>query len=451
MNLVSFSIKTKGMHNFIRRLWTVFARFGFTEGRTRRSLYSIMDALSSYKGSPTFFIPAIVLQRHPRLIAELAENGAEIGIHGYIHNDYRALNRDEQYHHVRRAIEVFESVPLVFQGFRNPYLGWTEETLDVFTELDLTYDSNEAVIHDVIDRSRFTPTLLDGLEKSLALFQAIPPGTYALRPHFEGNLLRIPTSIPDDEMLFDRLRVTNAHELGEIWCRVMQNVYDYGGIYALNLHPERGVLCRRPLDMLLRYAAELPGGVWLARLDEVAQWWRERSRFSIQITPRGSHFWQIEATCTPRATLRARNISVDYQLPTVGRELTCKPRCIVQSSKCPCIGLSLRTPRSVSHFLQEEGYPTHYCAQEQAEQYALYLDMPEGMGASRHELRSIGCELIQRIEQSDAPLLYFGAWPNNCRAALAISGDIDSITIQDFFLRILEVHQQKRVHEQSAV
>jgi hypothetical protein len=28
MKLVSYSIKTKGLHNFARRLWTVFTQFG---------------------------------------------------------------------------------------------------------------------------------------------------------------------------------------------------------------------------------------------------------------------------------------------------------------------------------------------------------------------------------------------------------------------------------------
>jgi hypothetical protein len=50
--------------------------------------------------------------------------------------------------------------------------------------------------------------------------------------------------------------------------------------------------------------------------------------------------------------------------------------------------------------------------------------------------------LLQQIEGLSAPFLYFGSWPNGSRAALAISGDIDSVTVQDFFLRILEVRQQ---------
>jgi hypothetical protein len=77
MNLVSFSIRTKGTYNFARRLRTVFTRFGFTESPIRHALYTIIDTLQRYNGAPTFFIPAVVLGRHPQLISELALDGAE--------------------------------------------------------------------------------------------------------------------------------------------------------------------------------------------------------------------------------------------------------------------------------------------------------------------------------------------------------------------------------------
>src|SRR6266566_6475298 len=97
MNLVSFSIKTKGIHNFIRRLGTVFTRFGFSETRTHQALNTLISTLRHYNAAPTFFIPAVVLCRHPTLITEIAECGAELGIHGYVHNDYRSLSKKEQY------------------------------------------------------------------------------------------------------------------------------------------------------------------------------------------------------------------------------------------------------------------------------------------------------------------------------------------------------------------
>ncbi len=209
MNLISFSIRTKGAHNFSRRLRTVFTRFGFSEAQTRYGLHSIVDSLKQFDGAPTFFIPAVVLGRHPALISEIARNGAEIGVHGYVHNDYRTLSRDQQYSQTQKAISVFQQIRIPYYGFRNPYLGWTKESLEVYADLGFRYESNIAVLHDVVNLTAFSPLLQSGFVKSLKLFQAIPCSIYRLRPQFEGDILRIPTSIPDDEMLFDRLRITN--------------------------------------------------------------------------------------------------------------------------------------------------------------------------------------------------------------------------------------------------
>ncbi len=442
MNLVSFSLKTKGILNFGRRLWTVFARFGFSETRIRRALYAIVDTLRLYGSAPTFYIPAVVLQRHPELIGKLAGEGVEIGIHAYAHNDYRTLSKGEQYKETEKAIAVFKSARLPYQGFRNPYLGWTDETLEVLAALDFAYESNEAIIHDVIDVDALSPAIKGGFEKSLALFQAIPCSACTLRPHFEGALLRLPTSIPDDEMVFDRLRITEAAAVSKVWCDIMQRVYDLGGLYVLNLHPERGVLCQKALNGLLNYASTRPLPVWFARVEDIARWWKERSRFCIHITPQAPHLWQVEVDCTERAALLGRHVTVKDQalVKWVEPDSCIQARSFsVEAECCPCLALSPETPTGVLDFLLEQGYPAIYCARQESQQYALYLDLPAGLGTTREEqIRQRG-ELVRQIEELNAPFLHFACWPDGKRAALAISGDIDSVTIQDFFLRILEV------------
>lgn len=446
MNLVSFSIKTKGIHNFARRLWTVFTRFGFSEAQTRQALHSIIASLQKYNTAPTFFIPAVVLGRHPALLAEIANCGAEIGIHGYVHDDYRSLSKYTQYKETEQAVSLFQKTQIPYLGFRNPYLGWTEDSLDVFTKLGFLYESNEAVIHHVVDLIGLSSRLRRGYEKSLALCQAIPCSTYSLRPHFEGTLLRIPTSIPDDEMLFDRLRITNPQEVGRIWSEVMQRVYDFGGLYALNLHPERGLLGKEALEILLSYAAYRPLPIWLARLQDVAQWWKERSQFRLNISPVAPGYWWVEACCTPRATLLARHLEMEDQPPSpwMGSDVVVQSRSFtVKATHCPCIGLSLQTPQEVADFLHEQGYPNVYCPRQDADIYALYLDMPEGFREGREQQFKQRSTLIEQIDGLKVPLLQFGCWPDGSRAALAISGDIDSVTVQDFFLRIIEVYQSK--------
>lgn len=442
MNLVAFSIRTKGAGNFARRLWTVFARFGFSEAQTRRALFTVVNMLRQYNAAPTFFIPAVVLSRHPSLLAEIAKSGAEIGVHGYVHNDYRLLSKNAQLEQTRVATEVFQQSRIAFDGFRNPYLGWTEDSLQAFNMLGFTYDSNEAVLHEIINLDTLPEQLANGYRKSFDLFQAIPCSAYTLRPHFEGPLLRIPTSIPDDEMLFDRLRMTDPREVGNLWSRVMQRVYDLGGVYVLNLHPERAVLCQEAIRILLSTTERQALPVWVAALRDMAEWWKERSQFRLHISPLGAKRWQITADCTPRATILARHLTVEDQASEAwfGDDQRVQSYSFtVSASHCPCIGLSARTPSEVSDFLHEQGYPTMEAAAEEAESYGVFVDKPGGFAAERARRIQQCSDLVEQIEASATPLVRFGCWPNGQRAALAITGDIDSVTIQDFFLRIVEV------------
>ncbi|PWT70346.1 MAG: hypothetical protein C5B60_12270 [Chloroflexi bacterium] len=443
MNLVAFSLRTKGAHNFARRLWTVFARFGFSDARSRRTLLTILATVRKYGGYPTFFIPAVVLRRHPELISEIALCGAEIGTHGYIHNDYRALSSTSQHQQTQQALAVFHEAAVPCQGFRNPYLGWTEAAVRSFAELGFAYDSNEAIVHDVLDLERLTPTLRAGYLKSLSLFQAILPSAYTLRPHFEGELVRIPTSIPDDEMLYDRLRITDQAALGDLWCEVMNRVYELGGIYTLNLHPERGVLCKPALERLLAYSRGQPLPIWLATLHEVEKWWRERQSFRFSIEPHGDGSFYIEATCSPRAAILARHLTIDGALTQWwGSEGVIPARQFtVHASASPCIALSHQTSDDVECLLREQGFPVVRAEPEAAPGFAHFLDIPGGLGATRSAQIEKRSALVAEIEARQKPLLRFGVWPEGARAALAITGDIDSITVQDFFLRILEARR----------
>lgn len=443
MNLVSFSLKTKGVHNFVRRLHTVFTRFGFSERASRQALFTLLQTLRPYDSSPTFFIPAVVLQRHPRLLAEIAQAGAEIGIHGLVHNDYRTLSAEQQYEQTQQAIGIFTRVQLSYAGFRNPYLGWTDDSLEVFRRLGFGYESNEAVFHDVVDLATFSPLLRDGFARSLKLFQAIPCTSYTLRPHCEGTLLRIPTCIPDDEMLFDRLRVVDPGEVGRIWSAIMLRVYAQEGIYTLNLHPERGVLCKRALEKLLECASSQELPVWITRLGEVADWWRERRAFRFSFTPLEARRWRVQADCTARASVLGRYLTLEDQplLAWYGDERRIEAReFVVRAEQLPCLAFSERTPAEVEQFFAEQGYAfARGVSEAERTNYAYYLDLPAGLGASREEQIRLRGELLQKIESLAVPLLRFAYWPQGQRAALAISGDIDSVTIQDFFLRIVEV------------
>ncbi len=179
---------------------------------------------------------------------------------------------------------------------------------------------------------------------------------------------------------------------------------------------------------------------------DVAQWWKERSQFRLNVTQQTANRWQVEAFCTPRATLLARHLLVEDQSTTPWQGVdvqVASRRFSVQAVQCPCIGLSPRTSHEVDDFLSEQGYPFIRCSEQDAHLYACYLDIPGGFGTTREEQVQRKSRLLQQIEELEAPLIYYGCWPDGRRAALSITGDIDSVTIQDFFRRIVEVQQIK--------
>ena len=177
-------------------------------------------------------------------------------------------------------------------------------------------------------------------------------------------------------------------------------------------------------------------------MGDVAQWWEERNQFRLNIVPLTPHRWQVEAICTSRSTILARNVVVEDQ-PTAqwhGADFqVLSQHFIVNSPQCPCLGISLQTSQDVKNFLSEQGYHFVCCSEQDAHNYAYYLDIPEGLGATRNEQMQRKSGLLKELEELETPLIYYACWPKRYRAALSITGDIDSITIQDFFRRIIEV------------
>lgn len=224
----------------------------------------------------------------------------------------------------------------------------------------------------------------------------------------------------------------------------MERIYALGGIYVLNLHPERGVLCKPALERLLAFSQKQSLPVWVSSLRDVELWWRERRRFTLAIQSSGEGTWRVEATCTPRATLLGRHIEVEGAsvVPWYGGDSVIDGRAFtVRALTCPCIALSPRTSQDVEDFLLEQGYPIERVDADRSQDFALYLDIPEGLGEARADQIARRSALVAQIESVQKPLVRFGVWPERARAALSITGDIDSITIQDFFLRIIEARQ----------
>jgi hypothetical protein len=246
-----------------------------------------------------------------------------------------------------------------------------------------------------------------------------------------GRLVEIPVAMPDDEILVDRLGIKSGTAIGDVWVRLLEIAYNRGDILTLQLHPERGAICREGLAILLRAARQKFPTVWIAQLRDVADWWRRRQRFQVKVDPAGPGRWQVSTTADPDATIWARHVRGESTVPWYGAFTTLvETTAVVEAPVRPVVGVSPRS-EAVRQFLAEEGLVVEVVADAAA--CALYVDRPGPLSPSDQ------ASLLDEVLSSEAPLIGIGRWPNRARSAISVTGDIDALTLLDFFYRIWEV------------
>ncbi len=431
MNLIAFSLRGKGPRNFLRRIFSIGSRFGFTSVRMERSLLIYIEALKKYGVAPTFPITAAVLQRHHTAISSFLSDGVEFAIHGFTHGDYSQMSAAKQKKELEKAVATFRSCRIPFSGFRPPYLRMNRDTEKVLPRFSFNYVSSATLVWEVFPKHDLHPKMRAAYDRALRLYKAKSASYHSSLPRIRGPLVQIPVSLPDDEMLVDRVGIPEE-EIAAIWKSILDRTYERGELFTLQLHPERVQVCRGPLESVLERAREKDPPVWVATLEEIAQWWQERSGFRLEIEDVGQQSYKVTAFCSPRATLLARGEILNYpHSPWYGAWSEVKGRSFILRSSCrPVIGVSPSYPLSLTRRLKDAGYPVEVTAGGAG--YQIYLSSKKGTLSDE-------VEILKAVEARTSPLIRFGAWPNGCRSALAITGDIDAITIWDFLCRLWEV------------
>jgi hypothetical protein len=91
------------------------------------------------------------------------------------------------------------------------------------------------------------------------------------------------------------------------------------------------------------------------------------------------------------------------------------------------VGVSPGSSREAVTALTDIGYIVE--VGERADGYSVHLGRVERSDYT-------GIEACRRvIDESRRPLVRFGTWPDACRSALSVTGDIDALTIWDFVQR----------------
>ncbi len=429
---LDFLSKSRGLRNLISRIFTVACRFGISPKRFERRLKKYYEITRSAGCLPTFAITAVVLDRHPDYIKELSRQGVEFAVHGYVHIDYKVVANEGKRNHFKKAINIFNRYEIPFTGFRAPFLRTNENTSPILSDLGFLYDSSRVLWWPIQDINNSSGYIRNNLDRLLEFYTPLEAEKYLSLPRFESGLIEIPVSIPDDEMIVERLGITDKKKIGDIWLDIMQRIHKNGELFVLALHPERIEYCDTGLREILGKAKELNPPVWVATLKEIAEWWQERDKFVFHIQPQGNDRYRVKAECSARATVLVKNIKVHVPAEQWfdGYKYVASRDFILESSKRPVIGVKADSSTAAIKFLQGEGYIVEL--NSKPDDCGIYLGNLKQFGEADEKA------LIQQIEQSDASLLRYWRWPNRARSALSVTGDIDSMTLADFVMRILE-------------
>jgi hypothetical protein len=324
------------------------------------------------------------------------------------------------------AAQVFEEHGIQAHGFRCPYLSCTDEILDALPKGLFDYTSNKAIGWEgFASTHNSNPGLIFD---TLYRFYQPRSSRETLRvPSTHFNMVEIPVCVPDDLQLHDGLHL-GPEGIAQVWNQTLHQTYRRGELFTLAFHPELVSCHEQSFAVVLRAARQLQPHVWITRLRDISDWWREKAGFKVGISHTSTGL-RISFSCSPRATILTRGLGscgsacmwdgVYYRLPSRILDVPADSR--------PFVGLASDVPGHVVSFLQEQGYILD--TRETATHCGTYLN-----GDMLARLTS-EVELINYIEASTSPLVRYWRWPNTAKSAMCITGDVDALTLLDYASR----------------
>ena len=427
---INHLIETKGFLGLCNRFGQILHRFGFTPKKIDNCLETFIHITNEFGYKPTLCITATLFKNYPNLIHKLNNSKAELALHGFIHTDYKFLSKEKINNHLIKGKEIFKRNKTPLFGFRFPYLSYDQRALDIFGGADFLWSSNSIIYWDILDKYKFK-------KKNWVKFQRIIKNLYIVKdssdylslPKQEDGYVEIPVSIPDDEILIDRLGIHNEKEIYHIWREILIKTYNRGELFTMQTHHERVPFFKNALKTLLREIQDFSPGIWIATLKEIAEWWKEKKFFNFQITNHDNDYYHIKANCSDKATILVKKSNPSQPASSLFENyyIINDLNFTVKSMKKPFIGVAEDSPPKLINFLREEGFILEKSST--GKNYAIFLENFNNFKEIHKK------KLIEIIELSPYPIVRFWRWPHKAKSSMSITGDIDSITIFDFIRR----------------
>ena len=428
-NPITFAFKSKGRLALIKRARSIAKRYSLTPIQMDRALQQFSDVLQRFDCGATLPITAVTLKRHSDTITKYLDKNFEFAVHGFTHVDYSHLAPELQGAHLQLARQVFTQAGINPTGFRSPYLSRESNLNSAIKSSGYSYVSNQPILWDVIVPDALNPFATTGYEQAVAFYNPWRIGERLSLPLLKDQLVEIPVSLPDDEILIDRLGGANDI-VKETWLRILSQSYKLGELFTLQLHPERIKLCADGLLAVLSKACALTPKVWCARLDEIATWWKARSEATIEVSTKNDGEYHCIVNGPNGTTVLARAVQVNIpSSPWMNGYRALKATHFnVQSPMRPFIGVSPSTSIELLHFLRQQGFLVEISQESML--YSCFIDQVNYDGSQERAV-------LDKIEGTGCSLIRLGRWPDGAQSALAVTGDIDALTLWDYGLRLI--------------
>lgn len=365
---------------------------------------------------------------------ELACREVEVGLHGHHHVDHALLDGRLQNNEICKGLAQFESCGISVRGFRGPFLRFNDETNRAAVDNGLSWVSHTAMLfYQNICSSEIKKSM--NARRVLDFYTQKPHELQPSVPFWEGKCLELPVSLPDDEILIDRLGISDPSRIAEIWLDMLAFSRREGELFNLLIHPERMDLVAEPLESLLKTAVSY-GDIWIASLDEIARWWHERLESSF-----------IEKDVEDKRTFKfyvpSDSQRCSFMLHKPGGseeflEINKNRNFSINGSLKPVVGLPPGYCEKGAPCLTNEGF----------------LVEPKGDLPNCSHLLEGRCagnrrEIIESLKHTRGDILRIWRWPKRFKSALAVSADVDAITVLDFVRRAWHFHRFKRKTTES--
>ena len=401
------SVGSAGGIALARRAEWIASHLPFAPTGGERALGAYLTTLGHHGANTTFPVSGVFVRRHRDLVRYLSDRGVEFAVRGYAQVGHTGLPDNRQQEQIAMALDACAEAGVSVNGFCAPYLHLNQSTLAGVEHLGFDYVSHEAVSYEILEEEAYPTTPWVRFRNALDQYAANPATDLVVRPRMHGRLVEIPVSMPDDEILIDRLGVFDGESIGQIWTKLVDESYQRGDVLTLQVHPHRGSPPRAALAMTLAAALERSPAIWITQLRDVAAWWRMRDRCRLQVESTGLRQWRVTVTDDPRLTILVRNMLCPRAVEWDDRyRVVDGHSCLVEGPVCPVIGVSSQS-ESLGTFLLEEGYPIQVGANPM--QCSIYLDHPDVPTPSEQ------AAIVDEIEASPAPLVRLARWPGEPR------------------------------------